>query len=510
MNWKKMLIAAMTKNKYKAFLKDTKFPEQAKDRLWTKEIIPLLRQSTYWPPVLEHKKSLDLDEFAITHYEDYEEGLLAAQNMHIQPFNGEEIIFWSETSGTAGARKFFPITASFQKQFQRTMPPYIYTLTQRFKNLFKEKLVYLVAVNTNKTTPAGTPSGWISNFNYRHLPSFIKRFYAMPDEVFANDEVYEQWAPLYALACDLSAMFAVTPMVIDTFYDRCVERFHHYLPYLMGKTAVPAGLPSVQITKARQEYLKKLAANKSSLSFNELWPSLELAGCWTSGLCEFPAQQLQKRMGDKISLVDGTYSATEGWLTVPLEERVLGGIVHPGAHIVEFIEEGKELDKSNLLQSWELEVGANYEVFLTTAMGFVRYRLKDVVRCTGYLNKAPRLEFCYKTQLLKLESCAITGQELQSMVQTADFKMAPHWFFARNSIGNRIVLVTDNTVELPESILTDLHLHLMQISPTYAHSMETGEVIPMTLLQLPKEELLAGIHAQTKPKLISQQVIAER
>ncbi|RUR19461.1 GH3 auxin-responsive promoter [Legionella sp. km535] len=510
MNWRKMLIAAITKNKYKAFLVDTQFPEQARDRLWTKEILPLLRKSTYWPPILEQQHSLELDAFSITHYEDYEAPLLAAQNTQTQPFNGEPLIFWSETSGTAGARKFFPITASFQKQFQRTMPPYIYSLTQRFKNLFKEKLVYLVAVNTNKSTSAGIPSGWISNFNYRHLPSFIKRFYAMPDEVFANDEVYEQWAPLYALACDLSAMFAVTPMVIDTFYSRCVDGFHHYLPYLTGERAVPNELPPVQVTKARQDYLKKLAAKKSSLSFTELWPSLECAGCWTSGLCELPAQQLQNKMGDKISLVDGTYSATEGWLTVPLEQGVLGGILHPGAHIVEFIEEGKELHKSNLLQSWELEVGVNYEVFLTTAMGFVRYRLKDVVRCTGYLNKAPRLEFCYKTQLLKLESCAITGQELQAMVQAADFKMAPHWFFARNSVGNRIVLVTDDELELPDSILAELHRHLIHISSTYAHSMETGEVISMTSFQVPKEELLADVHAQTKPKLISQQVIAER
>lgn len=509
MNWKRMLIAAMTKSKYKAFLVDTKYPEKARERLWTKEIVPLLQQSTYWPPVLENKKSLGLDEFSITTYEDYQADLLAAQNSQIQPFNGEQLIFWSETSGTAGVRKFFPITTSFQKQFQRTMPPYIYSLTQRFKNLFKEKLLYLVAVNTNKTTPAGIPSGWISNFNYRNLPKFIKSFYAMPDEVFANDEVYEQWSALYALACDLSAIFAVTPMVIDVFYDRCVYRFAHYLPYLLGEKPLPEGLPPIKITKERQDYLKQLATD-SSLTFNKLWPSLELAGCWTSGLCEYPAQQLQQRMGNKISLVDGTYSATEGWLTVPLEQGVLGGILHPGAHIVEFIEEGRDINKNNLVQSWELEVGTNYEVFLTTAMGFVRYQLKDIVKCTGYLNKAPRLEFCYKTQLLKLESCSITGQELQAILQATEFTMAPHWYFARNSLGNRIVLVTDNSAEIPLSILENLHKQLIQISPTYAHSVETGEVVLMTLLQLPMQELLVDVHAQTKPKLISQQVIAER
>ncbi len=509
MNWKRRLIAAMTKGKYKSFLVDTHNPEKARERLWNREILPLLQQSTYWPPLLSDKKSLSLTEFPITTYEDYQDALLTAQSSTIQPFNGEQLIFWSETSGTAGVRKFFPITASFQKQFQRTMPPFIYNLTQRYKNLFKEKLLYLVAVNTGKVTQGGIPSGWISNYNYRNLPAFIKRFYAMPDEVFANDEVYEQWSALYALACDLSAVFAVTPMVIDAFYERCINRFDEYLPYLLGEKSVPEGLPAIKITVERQQYLKHLAKN-SVLNFNTLWPSLELAGCWTSGLCEYPAQQLQKRMGDKISLVDGTYSATEGWLTVPLERGVLGGILHPGAHIVEFIEEGQDIDTNNLIQSWELDVGKNYEVFLTTAMGFVRYQLKDIVKCTGYLNKAPRLVFCYKTQILSLESCAVTGQELQAVLSATEFTMAPHWYFARNGSGNRIVLVTDDTVEIPLSMVERLHQQLMQVSSTYAHSVDTGAIIPMTLVQLPMEELLIDVHAQTKPKLIAKHVVSER
>lgn len=510
MNWRRMLIAALTRKKYKAFIQDTQQPEQARERLWTHEIAPFLHKSPYWDSILPGEGHLMLNDFDITTYEDYEAGLLAAQHTLTQPFNGEEVIFWSETSGTSGVRKFFPITASFQKQFQRTMPPFIYSLTQRFKGLFQEKLLYLVAVNANKFTPAGTPSGWISNFNYRNLPPFIKRFYAMPDEVFATTELFNQWGPLYALAYDLCGIFAVTPMVIDAFFDRCVNGFQEYLLYLAGEKKLPEGLPPVKISAQRLAYLQSLAKKDTELTFNTLWPSMELSCCWTSGLCEYPAQQLQKRMGSSISLVDGAYSATEGWLTVPLENNKLGGILHPGAHIVEFIEEGKGIDKSNLLQCWELEPGKHYEVFLTTAMGFVRYQLKDVVKCTGYLNKAPHLEFCYKTQLLKLESCAVTGQELQNMVQVAGFNMAPHWYFARNSLGNKIVLVTDDKAEIPASHLMQLHQQLIQVSPTYAHSVETGEVEPMVLLQLPMGELLGDIHAQTKPKLISQQVIAER
>lgn len=507
MNWKRALIARMTRGKYQAFLQDTQQPQLAQSRLWTQEILPLLNQAPYWKPRLQGRQSLA--DFPITVYEDYHDELVAAQNSKIQPFNGEELIFWSETSGTAGVRKYFPITASFQKQFQRTMPPFIHSLTKRFSGFFKEKMLYLVAVNAHKYTPAGTPSGWISNFNYRNLPFFMKRCYATPDAVFENTDVYNQWAPLYALACDLSAVFAVTPMVIDAFYERCVAGFSEYIPYLMGKKAIPQTLPPIKISRKRRQHLTQLLQTNAELTFAALWPSLELAGCWTSGLCEFPAQALQKRMGDAVNLVDGTYSATEGWLTVPMESNQLGGVLHPGAHIVEFIEEDQPMEKDNLIPCWQLEQGKKYEVFLTTAMGFVRYQLKDVVQCTGFINQAPKLEFCYKTQLLKLESCAITGQELQAMLQAQQFCMAAHWYFARNSQGNRIVLVTDNSTEISDTQLRNLHQQLIQISPTYAHSVETGEVIPMAQLALPLTQLQQNNHAQTKPKLISQDVIVQ-
>lgn len=508
-NWKRMLIAAMTRKKYEAFIHDTQYPEKAYTRLWQQEILPLLQKSAYWQPRLKGYSRVNLSDFTLTAYADYRDELLAAQNGQIQPFNGEKIIFWSETSGTTSVdRKLFPITESFQQQFQRTMPPFIYNMTQRFPDFFKEQLVYLAAVDSNKTTSGGIPLGWISNFNYRNLPALVKKFYALPDAVFANMELYTQWAPLYALARDLNAFFAVTPMVIDVFYQRCVDGFSHYLPYLLGEKAVPEPLPPLKISKKRQRYLQYLA-KKTNYSFKELWPTLLFVGCWISGLCDYPAQQLKKKLGSNVVLIDGAYSATEGWLTVPLDDKP-GGYLHPGAHIVEFIEEGKEFVKENIIQSWELEIGKNYEVFLTTAMGFVRYQLNDVVQCIDFLNKSPRLTFCYKAQQLQLENCIVSGQDLQQMLDKVAFDLEPHWYFARNSQGNRIVLVTDDTVTIADSLLKSMDERLSQISLPYAQGMASHDILPMVLLQISAAELLADHHAQKKPKLIANQVIVER
>ncbi|MDP3269754.1 MAG: GH3 auxin-responsive promoter family protein, partial [Legionella sp.] len=134
-------------------------------------------------------------------------------------------------------------------------------------------------------------------------------------------------------------------------------------------------------------------------------------------------------------------------------------------------------------------------------------QLKDVVQCIGFLNKSPRLVFCYKAQQLKLEYCAISGQELEQVIHESGFNMEPHWYFARNSIGNRVVLVTDESAHISDSLLMQMHEILCKINQVYDFSCDTKETLPMTSLQLPLSVLLAEHHAQSKPSLISQQIL---
>lgn len=44
MNWKRRLIALITRKKYQAFIEDTKYPERSRERLWHQEIVPLLKK----------------------------------------------------------------------------------------------------------------------------------------------------------------------------------------------------------------------------------------------------------------------------------------------------------------------------------------------------------------------------------------------------------------------------------------------------------------------------------
>jgi hypothetical protein len=127
----------------------------------------------------------------------------------------------------------------------------------------------------------------------------------------------------------------------------------------------------------------------------DLWPSLAVALVWRAGPCGSQASALAPLLGEGVALRDATYSATEGWFNVPLGEGV-GGPLHPGAHIFEFAEPSTKIDRQDLMPLDALEPGKDYEVFLTTAMGLFRYRIYDVVRCTGRFRLTPVVEFLHK------------------------------------------------------------------------------------------------------------------
>lgn len=93
------------------------------------------------------------------------------------------------------------------------------------------------------------------------------------------------------------------------------------------------------------------------------------------------------------------------------------------------------------------------------------------------------------------------------MIDQIGFNMAPHWYFARNIIGNRLVLIADDRVKIKVDWLKQMHEALKNISPTYANSIQTGEVIEPMLIQHPEYEFLKTKHAQTKPKLIDPQQV---
>ncbi|KAI3971626.1 hypothetical protein MKW92_049923 [Papaver armeniacum] len=80
----------------------------------------------------------------------------------------------------------------------------------------------------------------------------------------------------------------------------------------------------------------------------------------------------------------------------------------------------EQRDAQKLVELANVELGLEYEVFVTTYSGLYRYGIGDVLRVVGFKNTAPQFQFiCRKKILLGIDSEKTTELELDNAVQNA-------------------------------------------------------------------------------------------
>jgi hypothetical protein len=242
------------------------------------------------------------------------------------------------------------------------------------------------------------------------------------------------------------------------------------------------------------------------LAFKRLWPSLEFVCTWTTAICSAHLSGIRTYLAD-IDVIDAIYSATEGWVTVPVAD-IGASPVHPGAHIFEFIEAGQDISKEHLLPPWALKPGVRYELFLTTAMGMVRYRLCDVVTCTGFFNRAPVIEFSHKSaSIISLGLVSVSESELAESLQAAGIVLARHWRVGPGRAGNGLVLYVDRDPPNLDAQLARADAHLRALNINYRIYAGNRTIEPLSHAVLPPSHRLweqGAHHAQSKPVLLLQ------
>ena len=119
---------------------------------------------------------------------------------------------------------------------------------------------------------------------------------------------------------------------------------------------------------------------------SRVWPQLRLISCWADAGSGVAAAALAQRLPHARMQAKGLL-ATEGAITLPLSpwpDPVLA--IRSGFY--EFLDTGDVARTAG-----ELRVGDRYRVVLSNASGLYRYRLGDVVECTGMAGRAPMLRF---------------------------------------------------------------------------------------------------------------------
>ena len=129
----------------------------------------------------------------------------------------------------------------------------------------------------------------------------------------------------------------------------------------------------------------------------KIWPKLVYGYGMIGSTLTIYSEKLKRYVGD-LPMHNMGYAASEGFMAMPVELNATDYVLLPRSLIYEFIPvDGDENARPLTLD--QIEVGKDYEIIITNFSGLYRYRILDIVRCTGTYNQSKKIEFLYRPNM---------------------------------------------------------------------------------------------------------------
>ncbi len=152
-----------------------------------------------------------------------------------------------------------------------------------------------------------------------------------------------------------------------------------------------------------------------------IWPRLGWGfGMGASSLSIY-SKRLRRYTGD-LPMHNLGYGASEALMAVPLSLDTDDCVMLPHNGFFEFIPVNSDEKQAKPLTISQLKPDEDYEVIVTNLSGLYRYKIEDVVRCTGYYHESPTVKFMYRlNQVLNIAGEKTSQQMLDwSVAKTAE------------------------------------------------------------------------------------------
>lgn len=482
---------------FREFTEDCRDPKQAQARVWS-EIKNQIEAGPFWQKHFAAGKSTYHD-FDITTFKDYQDAFDMAFQTGRSPLTLEKVDFFGETSGTSGAPKRLPITESYMRQRLRTQVLSHYRWLSQFPSYLAGRPLALAA-GGYKLSPTGVPSGFFSTYFTKFIPS------AVPIQIFETETNRADWLIPYALAANVGSIQAVTPFKLTSFLGLLKSQLRESLPYLNGTKPTPSFLPPLKISADRLKVIEQMVSD-GRVSLRKIWPNFRFVTCFMTGPCSLQVPSLKEEIDDEtIAIGDYGYSSTEALMGAPVSQSMngLGSCLNPNSHVFEFIEENAPFTKENLIPLWELETGKFYELFLTTAMGYIRYRLEDIIECTGRFENVSVVRFVRKAgEQFQVGVIRVTEAAIVATLKEVAISSQGDWCFGPNREGTKAVLY-HNEPDITDENLRLFEAKLREIDSTFNKDVRH----PIERVLLPKSHSVwqKRNHVQSKLRLLIKQV----
>lgn len=347
---------------------------------------------------------------------------------------GQRLHMFALTSGTTEVPKLIPVTEAYLDEYRQG---WLLWGIQAFDNhpaLLKTQVLQLVSDWDEFRTEDGTPCGAVSGLTAHMQNWLVRRRYCTPACLAKIADVRAKYYTTLRLAlprpvgmvtsANPSTLVALARLgdreketLIRDLHDGTLDqRFD--VPHAVRRQ-LRRRLKERHTRLARQ--LDRIVSRTGTLYPRDYWPTLTLLANWTGGTVGSYLQLFPQYWGD-VPVRDIGLIASEGRMTIPLEDHTPAGLLDITHHYFEFIPEAEiDSDHPIVLSSHELEVGKQYFILLTTSSGLYRYNIHDLVRCVAMYDETPVLEFLNKGSSFS----SMTGEKISEfqVTQAVDSSM---------------------------------------------------------------------------------------
>lgn len=300
------------------------------------------------------------------------------------------------TTGSTSGRKLIPYTASFQKELNAAIGPWMVDLCREHPSVPFGPAYWSISPAIPASTDdekSAVPIGFDDDSAY--LGGFKQR---LVETTFAVPSVL-RWVPdierfrYLTLLCllrqpELRLVSVWHPSFLALLLDALPEWWEELLRDLAhGGCRRTSALPH-EIRHACNATPQPHRANElrhaSPTNPHTLWPRLRIVSCWGDGQAALATVDLQRLMPHAVIQPKGLL-ATEAFVSFPFGGR------HPIAVTSHFYEFASATGET--LLAHELRPGETYSVIVTTGGGLWRYRLGDLVEVDAFVGATPSLRF---------------------------------------------------------------------------------------------------------------------
>ncbi|MDA1017771.1 MAG: GH3 auxin-responsive promoter family protein, partial [Planctomycetota bacterium] len=261
------------------------------------------------------------------------------------------LLMFSLSSGTTSESKFIPITEQFLSDYRRGWQSWGIMAMDAHREVNALNIVQITSDFDRFRTPGGTPCGNISGLVIAMQRPIVRLMYSVPGIVAKiTDPEAKQYAAIRLAVADRNVGMITTAnpstlLNLANMANTCREELVRdlYDGTISSKYEIDASIRRQlrwlsRRRRSRARELESIIEQTGTLYPKDFWPRTQIMAVWTGGSAGVYLKYLKPLYGD-VAMRDHGLHASEGRMTIPLEDGTASGVLDISTHFFEFIPE---------------------------------------------------------------------------------------------------------------------------------------------------------------------------